>query len=179
MAPTNNIWAQMGYVPPRGACNHKDSLLSPRCPCQRFMIHPLKVSTSFECDGCQHHASFHNMENQSDDAIVKRWQAAELEKQQDSNGENGARKRPRRAIEGANQMQMLSRERSATAEVQAGSSGTAPKTRTKKKGAKVSQAGSGNAGSRVIELSSDNDDVKVDEEGGNTDAGDPYSFWNS
>lgn len=46
MAPTPNIWEQMGYVPPRGACNHKDSLLSPKCPCLRFMIHPHKVGVS-------------------------------------------------------------------------------------------------------------------------------------
>jgi len=49
-------------------------------------------------DGCSHHASYHSMENQADDAVVKRWQAAERERQE-SNGDTGARKRPRRAIE--------------------------------------------------------------------------------
>jgi hypothetical protein len=38
-----NIWGLMNYVPPRGGCNHKESLLSSRCSCQRFMIHPVKV----------------------------------------------------------------------------------------------------------------------------------------
>lgn len=44
MPPANNIWEQMGYVAPRGACNHKLSVLSAKCPCLRFMIHPHKVS---------------------------------------------------------------------------------------------------------------------------------------
>lgn len=46
MAPNlskDSIWRQMNYTPPRGPCNHKDSLLSPKCPCLRFMLHPLKV----------------------------------------------------------------------------------------------------------------------------------------
>ncbi|KAF2840242.1 hypothetical protein M501DRAFT_952394, partial [Patellaria atrata CBS 101060] len=69
-----SIWASMNYTPPRGACNHKVSIFSPTCACLRFMLHPLKVSTSFECDGCGHHASFHSMENKNEDEIVKRWQ---------------------------------------------------------------------------------------------------------
>lgn len=40
---SNDIWTQMGYVPPRGACQHKQSLISQSCPCLRFMVHPLKV----------------------------------------------------------------------------------------------------------------------------------------
>lgn len=38
-----NVWTQMNYVPPRGQCNFKQSVLSPKCPCLRFMLHPLKV----------------------------------------------------------------------------------------------------------------------------------------
>jgi len=38
-----NVWTQMNYVPPRGQCNHKPSLLAAKCPCLRFMLHPLKV----------------------------------------------------------------------------------------------------------------------------------------
>jgi hypothetical protein len=41
-----NVWTQMNYVPPRGQCNYKQSVLSPKCPCLRFMLHPLKVRTS-------------------------------------------------------------------------------------------------------------------------------------
>ncbi|KAL8682032.1 MAG: hypothetical protein Q9186_001908 [Xanthomendoza sp. 1 TL-2023] len=67
-----DIWAQMSYIPPRGPCSQKLSLLS-TCPCFRFMIHPLKASTSFECDGCGHHASFHKMDNHQDDETVRRW----------------------------------------------------------------------------------------------------------
>jgi hypothetical protein len=43
--PANaNVWAQMNYTPPQGPCNFKQGMLSPRCPCLRFMLHPLKVS---------------------------------------------------------------------------------------------------------------------------------------
>ncbi|KAF1845038.1 uncharacterized protein K460DRAFT_405317 [Cucurbitaria berberidis CBS 394.84] len=68
-----NVWTQMNYVPPRGPCNHKLSVLSPKCPCLRFMLHPLKSSSSYECDGCAHHASFHSMENKYEDEVRKRW----------------------------------------------------------------------------------------------------------
>jgi hypothetical protein len=37
------------------------------------MIHPIKAPTSFECDGCGHHASFHQMQNKIDEAITSRW----------------------------------------------------------------------------------------------------------
>lgn len=42
-APKNSVWAAMNYTPPRGRCNHKTSLMSPACPCLRFMLHPIKV----------------------------------------------------------------------------------------------------------------------------------------
>ncbi|KAF2091668.1 hypothetical protein K490DRAFT_61100 [Saccharata proteae CBS 121410] len=121
--PTNNstnIWAQMGYTPPRGSCNFKQSLVSNKCPCLRFMVHPLKasksstvrtgtgnvtVSTSFECDGCSHHASFHNMSNAVDDAVVAAWAEKARQQQQQQEQERSAasrsNKRPRRAIEAA------------------------------------------------------------------------------
>ncbi|OJD29183.1 uncharacterized protein BKCO1_8900020 [Diplodia corticola] len=170
-----NIWKQMNYTPPRGSCNHKESLLSPKCPCLRFMLHPLKVRTipnfcppnpsttsppltaslrnrclannnpphlrlkspnpfpllgpaepspsststtitmtqnhpsqiappnpptqvtsSFTCDGCNHHASFHNMSSPTDDAIIARWTT-----EQSTDPPPAAprsRKRPRRAL---------------------------------------------------------------------------------
>ena len=37
------------------------------------MIHPIKAPTSFECDGCGHHASFHQMQNKMEEEIVSRW----------------------------------------------------------------------------------------------------------
>lgn len=63
---------QMAYVPPRGPCSQKTSMLS-SCPCYRFMIHPIKAPTSFDCDGCGHHASFHRMENREEEEIAKKW----------------------------------------------------------------------------------------------------------
>ncbi|KAF2458559.1 hypothetical protein BDY21DRAFT_340572 [Lineolata rhizophorae] len=111
VAGDNNIWAQMAYTPPRGPCNHKQSLLSQCCPCLRFMLHPVKAMTSFDCDGCGHHASFHTMENQAEDAIVRRWESeARLRQQQQQEEEEAAaaaaaarpRKRPRRMLESVN-----------------------------------------------------------------------------
>jgi hypothetical protein len=42
--------------------------------------HPQSTS-SFECDGCAHHASFHSMENQAEDEIRKRWELEANEEQ--------------------------------------------------------------------------------------------------
>ena len=61
----------MAYVPPRGGCGFKYSVVSPACPCLRFMLHPLKLSSSFECDGCGHHASFHQMRSKTEDETTK------------------------------------------------------------------------------------------------------------
>ena len=47
------------------------------------MIHPLKAATSFECDGCGHHASFHKMDNAIDEETVRRWKDIETERDQD------------------------------------------------------------------------------------------------
>lgn len=41
------------------------------------MIHPVKAATSFECDGCGHHASFHQLENKEEREIIARWQTAD------------------------------------------------------------------------------------------------------
>ncbi|MCJ1371308.1 hypothetical protein MMC20_002523 [Loxospora ochrophaea] len=78
-----NIWKLGSYLPPRGPCNYKVSLISPACTCLRFMVHPAKAASSFECDGCGHHASFHQMENRAEDELVRRWRAEEQE--QDNN----------------------------------------------------------------------------------------------
>ncbi|KAK0256266.1 hypothetical protein LTR29_003321 [Friedmanniomyces endolithicus] len=79
LAPQNSVWSAMAYTPPRGTCNHKTSLMSPVCPCLRFMLHPVKAATSFECDGCSHHASFHSLENPSEDAVLRKWAQQEAD----------------------------------------------------------------------------------------------------
>ncbi|KAI5208187.1 hypothetical protein E4T39_01597 [Aureobasidium subglaciale] len=75
--PVNSVWSSMNYTPPRGSCNHKNGMISNKCPCLRFMLHPVKAATSFECDGCGHHASYHNLDNPSEDAILAKWSAQE------------------------------------------------------------------------------------------------------
>ncbi|EMD97856.1 hypothetical protein COCC4DRAFT_200773 [Bipolaris maydis ATCC 48331] len=94
-----NVWTQMNYVPPRGQCNHKPSLLVARCPCLRFMLHPLKSSSSYECDGCGHHASFHSMENKTEDEIRKRWETEAKERAQQNDEAQQRPKKRVRAIE--------------------------------------------------------------------------------
>ncbi|KAJ4371430.1 hypothetical protein N0V83_004647 [Neocucurbitaria cava] len=91
----SNVWTQMNYVPPRGQCNYKQSVLSPKCPCLRFMLHPLKSSSSYECDGCAHHASFHSMENKDEDALRKRWEQEAREK---AEREEEAQSRPKKRV---------------------------------------------------------------------------------
>ncbi|EME46633.1 hypothetical protein DOTSEDRAFT_22679 [Dothistroma septosporum NZE10] len=71
-APKNSVWSAMDYKPPRGKCGYKTSYIS-SCPCLRFMLHPVKAATSFDCDGCNHHASFHALEDETEDAILKKW----------------------------------------------------------------------------------------------------------
>lgn len=44
------------------------------------MVHPLKAASTFECDGCGHHASFHKMDNQKEEEITRRWKVEEAEK---------------------------------------------------------------------------------------------------
>ncbi|KAG0130450.1 hypothetical protein HOY82DRAFT_371603 [Tuber indicum] len=61
--PATNIWSVMNYQVPRGKCVHKLGVLSTSCPCLRFMLNPLQAASSFACDGCGHHASFHNLSN--------------------------------------------------------------------------------------------------------------------
>ena len=47
------------------------------------MIHPLKAATSFECDGCGHHASFHRMDNHMDEETVRRWKTQDTIRDQE------------------------------------------------------------------------------------------------
>ena len=41
------------------------------------MAHPLNADASFDCDGCGHHASFHDLENRREEEIIRRWKAEE------------------------------------------------------------------------------------------------------
>ncbi|KAI4720436.1 hypothetical protein E4T48_03362 [Aureobasidium sp. EXF-10727] len=94
--PANSVWSSMNYTPPRGSCNHKNGMISNKCPCLRFMLHPVKAATSFECDGCGHHASYHNLDNPSEDAILAKWSAQEKSmttQQQPSTSSRNKRKR--------------------------------------------------------------------------------------
>ncbi|KAH4014864.1 hypothetical protein HBH69_165950 [Parastagonospora nodorum] len=91
---STNVWTQMNYIPPRGPCNHKPSMLSPKCPCLRFMLHPLKSTSSYECDGCAHHASFHSMENKAEDEVRKQWEKEAAEKEEEDSQQR-SKKRPR------------------------------------------------------------------------------------
>ncbi|KAF1825239.1 uncharacterized protein K489DRAFT_308622, partial [Dissoconium aciculare CBS 342.82] len=97
-----SVWAAMNYKPPRGRCNHKSSLIS-SCTCLRFMLHPVKVrprcaeqmaATSFECDGCGHHASFHSLENVAEDAILKKW-SVEASREASQSSTSAVKKRRR------------------------------------------------------------------------------------
>lgn len=79
------------------------------------MLHPLKVSqtlskrhagtalanniqstSSYECDGCNHHASFHSMENKSEDEVRKRWEKEARDKADlEEEAQQRSKKRPR------------------------------------------------------------------------------------
>ncbi|KAK4503399.1 hypothetical protein PRZ48_004314 [Zasmidium cellare] len=102
--PKNSVWSAMEYQPPRGRCNYKTSILS-SCPCLRFMLHPVKAgflraATSFDCDGCGHHASFHSLENEDEDKVLKKW--AENESNNQSQATGGSNRKRRRIAEESN-----------------------------------------------------------------------------
>lgn len=60
------------------------------------MVHPLKAATSFDCDGCGHHASFHQMENPAEEEAARRWKAqAEREERDKRDADTPAPKRRR------------------------------------------------------------------------------------
>ncbi|RPA98578.1 hypothetical protein L873DRAFT_1686961 [Choiromyces venosus 120613-1] len=88
--PATNIWSVMNYQVPRGKC---PSVLSTSCPCLRFMLNPLQAASSFACDGCGHHASFHNLKNPGEDDEVLLLVEAEREREGGgSAGSGGGRK---------------------------------------------------------------------------------------
>ncbi|KAF2003660.1 hypothetical protein P154DRAFT_617564 [Amniculicola lignicola CBS 123094] len=166
--PVPNVWTQMNYVPPRGQCNFKTSIVSPKCPCLRFMLHPLKSSSSYECDGCGHHASFHNMENKVEDEIRRKWEQEAKEKEQERVVARPKKRLRELEFNGATAGGMRLLEESSAVEemdsssVQTVAASGSSKTKAKKGGAKGKQAALRGAGSRargkVIELDGDDDE---------------------
>lgn len=53
------------------------------------MVHPLKAATTFDCDGCGHHASFHKFASPEEEEIIRargdgmvgHWGVAQLERE--------------------------------------------------------------------------------------------------
>ncbi|KAF2706151.1 hypothetical protein K504DRAFT_459474 [Pleomassaria siparia CBS 279.74] len=165
-----NVWTQMDYVPPRGQCNFKQSIVSAKCPCLRFMLHPLKSASSYECDGCYHHASFHSMESPAEDEIRKRW-AQEAQEKQDAEEQVGPRPKKRlREIEYGQQRnqsgsvaipgRFLDSGILGPGEPVFGAGASKAKAKAKKKGAQpvVRTRGSIRSRGRVTEVLEDDDD---------------------
>ncbi|KAH9864262.1 hypothetical protein J1614_010196 [Plenodomus biglobosus] len=157
----SNVWTQMNYVPPRGPCNHKASIIAAKCPCLRFMLHPLKSSSSYECDGCAHHASFHSMESKVEDEIRKRWEQ-EAKDRADSEEEiqQQPKKRPRTIEYGGRDSDALGDDLDAAMQALSRNARAAPKTR---KGAakKTGRAAGTKAKARITEIVEDDDDDGV------------------
>jgi hypothetical protein len=55
--------------------HHSPGLFAFLCSYQHTCL--TQAATSFECDGCGHHASYHNLDNPSEDAILAKWSAQE------------------------------------------------------------------------------------------------------
>lgn len=75
------------------------------------MVHPLKAATSFDCDGCGHHASFHQMENPAEEEAARRWRAQE-EREEEKNKRDEGTGTPapkRRRITNGNSVQQRGR----------------------------------------------------------------------
>src|SRR4051794_11427961 len=77
----------MSYPLPRGRCLQKSNLIN-TCSCQRFMVHPLKATSSFDCDGCGHHASFHMMKSHEEEVeAAARERVIEIESEEEEEEE--------------------------------------------------------------------------------------------
>ncbi|KAK3068200.1 hypothetical protein LTR53_014429 [Teratosphaeriaceae sp. CCFEE 6253] len=57
------------------------------------MLHPVKAATSFECDGCNHHASFHLLENPAENAVLEKWALQEATERESQVGATTSKKR--------------------------------------------------------------------------------------
>lgn len=55
-------------------------------------------SSSYECDGCTHHASFHSMENKTEDEIRRRWEQEASEKEKARRELESVENRPRKRV---------------------------------------------------------------------------------
>ncbi|UPX15230.1 uncharacterized protein EKO05_0005687 [Ascochyta rabiei] len=151
-----NVWTQMGYVPPRGQCNYKQSIVSPRCPCLRFMLHPLKSSSSYECDGCNHHASFHSMENKSEDEIRKKW---EQEAKDKVAREEEAAQRPKKRPRAINYLDDADKTNDLLKLLEVTPERSRSATRTRGGVVKSRRAAGTRAKSRITELTEEEEDV--------------------
>lgn len=60
----------------------------------------LQAATSFECDGCTHHASFHSLENPAEDAVLKKWAQQEAD-DKEIQAVTGANKKRKMITQGA------------------------------------------------------------------------------
>lgn len=82
------------HVPVSASCCTPSRHASPAlnvflCP----LTLPYQAATSFECDGCGHHASFHSLENLSEDAILKKWSEEEASNPPTTGGATKKRRR--------------------------------------------------------------------------------------
>ncbi|KAF2169372.1 hypothetical protein M409DRAFT_52620 [Zasmidium cellare ATCC 36951] len=66
-----------------------------------------QAATSFDCDGCSHHASFHSLENESEDAVLKKWAAIESSNNQSQATGGSNRKRRRITEEAGHEIEIL------------------------------------------------------------------------
>jgi len=67
----------------------------PSSLCSALKLNLKQSSSSYECDGCAHHASFHSMENKQEDEIRKRWEQEAKNKQE---REEGVAARPKKRL---------------------------------------------------------------------------------
>jgi uncharacterized protein YjbJ (UPF0337 family) len=55
----------------------------------------IQSASSYECDGCSHHASFHSMENKTEDEVRKRW---EQEAKDKADRDEETQQRPKKRV---------------------------------------------------------------------------------
>jgi hypothetical protein len=114
-------------------------------------------ASSYECDGCAHHASFHSMENRSEDEVRKRWeQEAKDKADKEDEGQQRTKKRAR-AIEysgvAAGLMELLTPESASGKTVSRGRTVVAKKP---------GRAAAAKARSKVTEIVDEADVIEVD-----------------
>ena len=75
------------------------STLSCLCETELRILINIQAATSFECDGCNHHASYHSMDNPAEDAILKKWEDQEAQNTIQKQALAGASRKRRRIAE--------------------------------------------------------------------------------